>query len=49
MREVHRRAARVSRDRLDRELACRGWTGSDLARAAGLPLDVSLLAVAIEP
>ena len=28
--------ARVSRDRLDRELACRGWTGSDLARAAGL-------------
>ena len=28
--------ARVSRDRLDRELACRGWTANDLARAAGV-------------
>jgi len=26
----------VSRERLDHELACRGWNASDLARAAGL-------------
>lgn len=29
-------AARLSRERLDRELACRGWNASDLAREAGL-------------
>ena len=28
--------ARVSRERLDRELAYRGWSASDLARAAGV-------------
>ena len=28
--------ARLSCNRLDRELACRGWTANDLARAAGV-------------
>lgn len=28
--------ARVSRERLDRELACRGWNANDLAHAAGV-------------
>ena len=29
-------SARMSRVRLDRELACRGWSASDLARASGI-------------
>lgn len=29
-------ATRLSRERLDRELACRGWYAGDLARAAGV-------------
>ena len=29
-------SARLSRSRLDRELACRGWTASDLAAATGI-------------
>lgn len=28
--------ARVNSSQLDRELACRGWSASDLARAAGI-------------
>ena len=29
-------SSRVNRARLDRELACRGWTASDLAAASGI-------------
>ena len=29
-------ASRLSSARLDHELACRGWTASDLARASGV-------------
>jgi DNA-binding Xre family transcriptional regulator len=29
-------SSRMSRVRLDRELACRGWTANDLARASGI-------------
>ena len=28
--------SRLNRSRLDRELACRGWTATDLAAAAGI-------------
>ena len=29
-------SSRLNRARLDRELACRGWTASDLAAASGI-------------
>ena len=29
-------SSRLSRARLDRELACRGWTANDLAAASGI-------------
>jgi transcriptional regulator with XRE-family HTH domain len=31
-----RLSARISRNRLDRELALRGWTAQDLVRASGI-------------